>query len=124
MHIPGRLFPLFDAAVQGKTVRCGMHGGLGFGTIDDEFPEEYHLPKSLRRDYYKNLLRMRDWPVDMAVGSHPGVVKMLEKQAERKPGENSFLGQDEWKNLMDRTVKKFQDTFGIPEYGGRICGWD
>ena len=114
-HTPGTYSLFFDAAVQGEMVRCGMHGGLGFNTLHDEFLEEYHLPSSLRRDYYENLLRMRDWPVDLTIGSHPGVVSMLEKQAERKAGENPFLGQDEWKNLMDRTIKKFQDTFGSPE---------
>lgn len=114
-HTPGTYSLFFDATVQGKKVRCGMHGGLGFNTLHDEFLEEYHLPKSLRRDFYENLLRLRDLPVDLAIGSHPGVVSMLEKQAARKEGENPFLGRDEWKNLMERTMKRFQNTFGTLE---------
>ena len=114
-HTPGTYSLFFDATVQGKKVRCGMHGGLGFNTLHDEFLEEYHLPKSLRRDFYENLLRLRDLPVDLTIGSHPGVVSMLGKQATRKEGENPFLGRDEWKNLMDRTMKRFQNTFGTLE---------
>ena len=111
-HTPGATSFFFDDTADGRPVRCGMHGGLGFATMKDAFLEKAHLPRSLRRDFLSGLRRLRQLPVTLAIGSHPAAVHMLERWAQRVPGTNPFVDDTTWRWLMDDRIRAFEETFG------------
>lgn len=111
VHTPGhtegaRSFFFTDTA-DGKSVRCGMHGGIGFGTMTDEFMTKHSLPFSLRNDFLTGLRKLREYPVDVTLGSHPKHVLMLERLHGAKDT-NPFVDASIWPAFMDDRINAFR----------------
>ena len=66
-HTPGTTSFFFEAGPH----LCGLHGGVGLNTLSDDFLAETGLPVSARDDYLAAMLRVRQIPVDITLGSHP-----------------------------------------------------
>lgn len=99
-HTPGTTSFFFEAG----PYLCGLHGGVGLNTLTDAFFEETGLPVTARDDYLSAMLRVRQMPVDITLGSHPGQVGMIEKIAEIRPDFNPFLDKDVWGRLIDGRI--------------------
>lgn len=113
-HTPGTTSFFFeDKDEDGNVYHCAMHGGIGLNTLNDRFFEESGLPVSLRDDYLKGLLKIRDMKVDIALGSHPNQTNMLEKIKEISDEFNPFIDDTVWKKFIDERiamVKKLMET--------------
>lgn len=113
-HTPGTTSFFFDAVGDdGVRHLCGLHGGVGLNTLTDDFFAESGLPRSARDDYLAAMLRVRQLPVDVTLGSHPGQVGMLPKVANIRPGNNPFLDPSVWGTLIDgriAQVRKLMET--------------
>ena len=112
-HTPGTHSFFFHAEVERNPVLCGMHGGLGFNTMTDEYFNKTGLPCTLREDFLHGLESLRKLPVQLAIGSHPSVIKMLETYQTRTPGVNPFVNLSTWKWLMDDRIQAFCKEFGF-----------
>lgn len=107
-HTPGTHSFFFEAEADGRRVLCGMHGGLGFNTLSAQYLTEAGLPLSLREDFLRGLEKLRSVPVELAIGSHPKVVRMLEKNETRVPGKNPFVDAHTWPDLMEDRIQAFR----------------
>ena len=101
-HTPGTTSFFFDATdAEGRTWRCGMHGGVGLNTLTDEFLTQWNFPVSWRGDYIDSLKRMRALKVDIALGSHPAIIRMFDKVDQIRPDFNPFLDPTVWPAFID-----------------------
>lgn len=104
-HTPGTTSFFFDATDDdGRSWRCGMHGGVGLNTLTDEFLAQYGLSPSTRDEYLASMMKVRDLPVDITLGSHPAQVGMMEKVDSIRPGHNPFVDPSVWKTLIDGRI--------------------
>jgi len=109
-HTPGTTSFFFDAADDaGNRYHCGLHGGVGLNTLSDEFFAEFKLPVSQRQDYLNSMLKVKDFKVDITLGSHPGQVRMLEKIAAITPSHNPFVDKTVWPQLIDTRIKMVRE---------------
>lgn len=106
-HTPGTYSFFFSITEGGKRYRCGMHGGLGVNTLTDEYFETTGLPVSLREDFENNLIRMREEPVDIPLGSHTNHGDMLGKAAKIGTGRNPFIDPEGFKRVIDARYEDF-----------------
>jgi metallo-beta-lactamase class B len=109
-HTPGTTsFFLDDIDEEGNVYRCGLHGGIGLNTLDDESLKQSGWPVSLRDDFLKGLLKLRDRKIDIVLASHPAQTHMIEKVDQIRKGFNPFLDPTEWKKLMEARIAMIKD---------------
>jgi metallo-beta-lactamase class B len=117
-HTPGTTSLFFqDSDIQGNIYSCGMHGGIGLNTLDDQYFEESGLPASLRDDYLSGLLKMREMTIDITLGSHPGQTHMLEKAGRSIENLRVFVDKTAWSNLIEEriaAVKELMEKSSLP----------
>ena len=105
-HTPGTTSFFFDDKDEkGNIYHCAMHGGIGLNTLDDESLEESGWPVSIREDFLNSLLKLREMDIDIALGSHPNQVHMLEKVGQITATFNPFIDKTVWKKLMDERIE-------------------
>ena len=92
-----------------------MHGGIGFGTLKRDFLERNRLPLDLQDRFYEGLLRLREIPVTIALGSHPGHIHMLERYAAKNGKENPFIDPSVWPSFMNERAEAFNTEILQPE---------
>jgi metallo-beta-lactamase class B len=104
-HTPGTTSFFFeDKDENSKVFHCGLHGGVGLNTLNDQYFKETGLPVSLRDDFLKGLLKLREMKVDITLGSHPSHVRMLEKVDQISDTFNPFADDTVWCKLMDERI--------------------
>ncbi|WP_439562860.1 MBL fold metallo-hydrolase [Roseinatronobacter sp.] len=109
-HTPGTTSFFFDSANdQGDPVLCGMHGGVGVITLTDEWLGEHDLPVEWRQDYLDAMLKLREMPVDITLGSHPAQVRMMDRVRDIAPGHNPFVDAAVWPKLIDGRIAMIRD---------------
>jgi metallo-beta-lactamase class B len=101
-HTPGTTSFFFDASdVDGKTYKCGMHGGIGLNTLNKEwFERNPDWPKSLLDDYIRNLEELAGLEIDIALPSHPNQIRIFDKVPSISRGRNPFVDRSAWTKLM------------------------
>ncbi|MFY0634094.1 MAG: MBL fold metallo-hydrolase [Vannielia sp.] len=107
-HTPGTTSFFFEAG--GRL--CGLHGGVGLNTLADEFLAETGLPVSARDAYLASMLKVREIPVEITLGSHPAQVGMLGKVDTIRPGQNPFYDPSTWHALIDGRIAQVRDLMG------------
>lgn len=107
-HTPGTYSFFFDVEEKGITYRCGMHGGIGVNTLDDEYFQETGLPISLRDDFERSLLHLRNEKVDIALGSHANHTDMLGKARRMTEQHNPFIDGSAFGQLIDARMEDFR----------------
>ncbi len=108
-HTPGTYSFFFDVEDQGKTYRCGMHGGIGVNTLTAEYLQESRQPFSLRDDFLNSIERLSKMHVDITLGSHPNHADMLGKAARKTEGSNPFIDQTTFNRLLEARKKDMLD---------------
>jgi metallo-beta-lactamase class B len=115
-HTPGTTSFFFDTVdTNGMRSRCGIHGGVGVNTLSDDFIQEYNLPFSTRRDYMNSMLKVKDLPVDITLGSHPGQTNMLDKVPSIQEDFNPFLDRTVWPSLIEKRIAMIQEILDTTE---------
>lgn len=107
-HTPGTTSFFFKAGEH----LCGLHGGIGLNTLTDEGLKTSGQPVTARQDFLNSLQRVREIPVDIALGSHPGQVEMIEKLDDIPTDINRFVDPQIWRNLMDERIARVQALMG------------
>lgn len=111
-HTPGTTsFFIDDRDADGTVYRCALHGGIGLNTLDDESLRTSGLPRTLRDDFLRGLLRLRDREVDITLGSHPAQTGMLEKRRSATDF-SAFVDPSAWGRLMDRRIGMIRSLMG------------
>lgn len=117
-HTEGTMSFFFDATDGIRTLRAGMHGGLGLNTLTKEYLEEHHLPLSNRDRYLAGLERAKKEPVELFLGNHVGNNDTEGKlQMLKTAKENPFIDADAFTACLDQCrnqlmnlIKKEQET--------------
>lgn len=101
-------FPVTDGKT---TLQVGYMGGAGFLTVYKEFCRQYDLPLDLPERMGPTIRRLRQEPVDIVLGNHPSQNHTLEKRQQMLacPGENPFLGKENWTEFLDTLEQRRQD---------------
>ncbi|WP_315073724.1 metallo-beta-lactamase [uncultured Clostridium sp.] len=105
-HTPGTTSFFFEVKDQeGKVYSCGMHGGIGLNTLDDETIQSNGWPISMRDDFLNGLLKVRNMKIDIALGSHPNQTNMLDKVTKITDTVNPFYDEAVWGKFIDRRIE-------------------
>ena len=108
-HTPGTTSFFFEAGGH----LCGLHGGVGLNTLGDEFLRESGLPVSARDDYLAAMLKVRQIPVEITLGSHPAQVGMMARVDAIRPSHNPFLDPAVWPRLIDGRIAQVRALMGV-----------
>lgn len=104
-HTPGTTSFFFKTEGEdGEALLCGMHGGVGLNTLSDAALAGSGQPASIRQDFLNSMLKLREIPVDITLGSHPKQVEMMEKVDQIRPGHNPFHDRAIWTGLIDGRI--------------------
>lgn len=124
-HTKGCQSFFFDVTMEnGSLKRAALHGGVGINTLHKEFMEMAGYPDA-REDFFGQLNRIMDWPVDINLGSHVLQNYTMEKLAKRKEdpnGPNPFIDKTEWKQLIT-LAKDMACEMIEKEEKGEIPSW-
>lgn len=112
-HTPGctSMF-IEDHDESGKVHVVGLHGGVGLGTVMTRYLEENGLPASLQDDYLKSLEKLKGRKVDIAIASHPGHIRMLEKIPADRSDFSPFLDPSAWGDFINERIRLFKEMKG------------
>jgi len=110
-HTDGTMSMFFDVTDGERTLRAGMHGGVGFNTMNDEALIERGRTRECRRDFLRGLLHVEDQRVDITLGNHVGQNRTVEKLKMLREGvrENPFIDPSEWSRFIALQKKKITD---------------
>ena len=107
-HTPGTYSFFFDMKENGRTYRCGMHGGLGVNTVTADYLTSHGLPLKYQQDFVNNLNAMKAEKVDIPLGSHTNHGGMLQKAARIGKGENPFIDPTGFAKVIDSRLEDFR----------------
>ena len=102
-HTDGVMSFFFDVTDGERTLRAGMHGGVGLVSLTKEFLARNALPFENRDKYFASLEKLKDEHVDIVLGNHVGqndTVGKLKKAEEG--GENPFIDPTEWGRFLEK----------------------
>lgn len=108
-HTPGTTSFFFEAGGH----LCGLHGGVGLNTLSDDFLKKSGLPVAARDAYLAAMLKVREIPVDITLGSHPAQVGMMDKVDDIRPDHNPFLDPTVWAGLIDGRISQIRCLMGV-----------
>lgn len=113
-HTPGTTSFFFTVSDdKGEEYRCGMHGGLGLNTLTDKYLDKMSLPRTLQRDYYESLNRLKGMEIDITLPSHPDILEKFLEFADRGTGNFlPFVNKVIWPELMDSHIRMLEDILG------------
>ena len=109
-HTEGAMSYFFDVYDGERTMRAGLHGGMGINTLSDEFLNRYNLPLSLRDDFRKSMLRLNEEKVDIFLGNHMQHNDTLGKYERLMKGEtDAFINSDEWQPYNEWCIENMKN---------------
>ncbi|MBQ2890674.1 MAG: MBL fold metallo-hydrolase [Clostridia bacterium] len=110
-HTPGAMSFFFDVYDGERTMRAGLHGGMGINTLTDEFLSRYNLPFSLRDDFRNSMKRLNMEHVDIFLGNHMQHNDTLGKAERLKSGEkDAFVDPTEWAPYNEWCIENLKNV--------------
>ena len=109
-HSPGTMSLFWNAGVRdGKTLRAGMMGGAGLGTLGSKYIRKYGLEKEDWRGAFASTLdRLMGEQVDILVGNHVDQNDMVQKYPRLLAGETDvYVDAAAWQNFLNLTKQRF-----------------
>jgi len=100
-HTPGTMSLLFDICENGRIYKVGLHGGTGLNTLSKAYLHKSGLPLTNRDLYLSSIEKLRPFPVDVVLGSHPDRNDTLGKISKMSAGYNPFWDSAEWLIFLD-----------------------
>lgn len=107
-HTPGTLGIFFNSTWGGKPCRVGMHGGAGRNTLESSFIRAYALDPKVREDYADSLQKLMKQHVNVALGNHPAQLCVIERQRQKRTGENPFLDDAIWPKFLREQLRCYE----------------
>ena len=103
-HTPGTMSFFFDVHDGKRTLRAGMHGGVGTNSMVRPYLERMHLPLDLPRQFLDGLEKVRREHVDIFIGNHVGNNDTVGKGEALKhdPAHNPFIDDSAWGRFLDQ----------------------
>jgi metallo-beta-lactamase class B len=109
-HTDGTVSMFFDVTDGEKTLRAGMHGGVGFNTLSLDGLLMRGRTYYARREFLEGLIRVENEQVDITLGNHVGQNKTELKLKKMKTSEtNPFIDPDEWKRFIESYKEKINN---------------
>ena len=100
----------------GRTLRAGLCGGDGLGSVRRSVLEHRHQPLSLQQDMLNSLEKVRDEKVEIHLGNHPANNHTLERRARQLAGDpEAWIDPAAWDRFLDETRDKFVKMFAEEE---------
>ena len=115
-HTPGAMAFFFDVEEEGRTLRAGLFGGVGLGSVRRSVLEHRHQPLSLQQDMLNSLEKVRGEKVEIHLGNHPANNHTLERRARQLAGDpEAWIDPAAWDRFLDETRDKFVKMFAEEE---------
>ncbi len=116
-HTPGCTSFFFEVTDKdGKTYKCGMHGGLGLLWNSKKAFKEIGLPSSLMYEFVDGLKKLDKFDVDITLPSHTNQVGILLLKDQVTEDFNPYYDPSIWHELMqerleraEKILKKFEE---------------
>lgn len=107
-HTPGTISFFFNVTDGTRTLRAGMHGGVGLNTLNSEYLIKAGEPFTRRDQYFASLEKLRAEHVDIHVGNHVGNNDTIGKLKALEEGaaENPFIDESAWGRFLDKCRDK------------------
>ena len=106
-HTPGCTSMFFDVTDKnGRTLKCGIHGGVGLNTLNREYFEEKRQPVSLRDEFIEGLKKLDKMDVDICLPSHTNQVGILQLVPQISGDHNPFIDPSIWHELMNERLER------------------
>lgn len=101
-HTPGVITYTWEIEVDGGLVTAGMFGGPGLWTMTDQHTADQGYPGN-RDDFANSLVCLRDLPIELWLGAHPGQNDTFGKFLRLDEGEqpNPFIDPDGWRQFIE-----------------------
>lgn len=102
-HTDGVMSFFFDVTDGERTLRAGMHGGVGFNTLNDDFLAKTGRSRVCRREFLAGLMKVKEEQVDITLGNHVGQNKTELKLKKKREGalQNPFIDPGEWGRFIE-----------------------
>ena len=108
-HTDGVMSFFFDVSDGERTLRAGMHGGVGLNTLTAEFLTQNGLPFENRDKYFASLEKLSVEKVDIPLGNHVGQNNTEGKIAQLETAtQNPFIDPTEWQAFLKSCRKKLE----------------
>ena len=109
-HTLGTMSFFFNVTEQGRTHLAGLFGGAGTNALRLPYLLHDQLPLDMPHRMMASLDRIKDEPVAVHLGNHPGNNHTLQKRERQlKEGGNPFVAPSSWpefvSNLRETTMK-------------------
>ena len=107
-HTAGTMAFFFDVTENGRTLRAGLFGGAGKGSLSLSVLKYRNQPLSLRDDMLDSLERMKSQHVDIMLGNHPVNNDTLGRAERLFNGDTeAFIDENAWPEFLEKTRKSF-----------------
>ncbi len=110
-HTQGTMAYFFNVEDNGTELRAGMHGGVGFNSMQMSFLRKYGLSANCRKQFLHGLERLKKEHVDIFVGNHlPNnhSDEKIQMKKQNPDGKNPFIDSSEWHRFLTQTEINFQ----------------
>lgn len=106
-HTPGTKAFFFDVTDGVHTLRAGMHGGVGFNSMEKSFLMRYGLSTETRDKFVPYIESLMDEPVDIMLGNHVGNNDTVGKKSRITENYNPFIDSSEWKRFLTDVAERY-----------------
>ena len=109
-HTAGTLSFFFDVTDGERTVRAGMHGGVGINTLHAAYMKKKGLPADMREKFLAGLARLKSERVELFLGNHVHNNSTAAKLERVAAGEkDAFITPEEWIPFLESREKALRD---------------
>lgn len=109
-HTEGTLSFFFDVTDGIRSLRAGMHGGVGMNSLSRQFLTSRDLPLDLQQKFLDGLDLCRKEKVEIFLGNHAGNNDTLGKGKRVLAGEkDAFIDPAGWLEFLDKCEKRMRD---------------
>ncbi|MBO4304367.1 MAG: MBL fold metallo-hydrolase [Lentisphaeria bacterium] len=118
-HTEGTLSFFFDVSDGVRTLRAGMHGGVGMNSLSGAFLKSHGLPMDLQKQFLAGLDLCRKEKVEVFLGNHVGQNDTLGKGKRVLAGEkDAFIDPKGWLDFLDKSEKRMRDLMAKEQAEG------
>lgn len=125
-HTLGVMSLFFDVTYEGKPYTAGLFGGAGINALKLTYMYCKDMPLDLPEQMLASIEKVREEPVTVHLGNHPGNNSTLEKRERQlKEGGNPFIDSNSWTAFLDgleaKTKKAIADREALEKEIAEIC---
>lgn len=111
-HTAGTMAFFFNVSENSRTLRAGLFGGVGKGSLSLSVLKYRNQPLSLRGDMLDSLDRMSVQHVDIMLGNHPENNDTLGRADRLFNGDaDAFIDESAWPRFLEKSKQSFIKYF-------------